>query len=334
MVTLRKAEGVPEFSRVVGDPAKHYLELGPLALHFREVIRSFHETWYCIEPIECFVIMPDHIHLLIKIRNTEKLVSLPTLVWQLQRRMESTQPDAAGWSTTPAAGQSSAVACSAAQSSAVARSAAQSSAVARSAGQSSAVARSAGQHLFTRDWHDWIVSRDGQLKAFTRYIRENAMRRWLRMSHSEYFRRVNAIEFLGHTWYGYGNTGLLNLPVLEPFRCSRQWHESDQEWREAVARASRIGPGGAGIGTFMSACEKACGHAIGLAGGRWIVLSPEGFGERWHPARTYERFCAEGRMLFLSLYPAMAREPTKAELHQRCHEMGDIVAAGLNIGYK
>ena len=30
----------------------------------------------------------------------------------------------------------------------------------------------------------------------------------------------------------------------------------------------------------MSPCEKACGHALGLAGGRWVVFSPEGFGER------------------------------------------------------
>ena len=79
----------------------------------------------------------------------------------------------------------------------------------------------------------------------------------------------------------------------------------------------------------MSPCEKACGHALGLAGGRWIVLSPEGFGERWHPGRQYERFCAEGRMLFISLWPEMTREPTKAELYQRCHEMGDIVMEKL-----
>ena len=83
------------------------------------------------------------------------------------------------------------------------------------------------------------------------------------------------------------------------------------------------------IGTFMSPCEKACGHALGLAGGRWVVLSPEGFGERWHPSRQYERFCAEGRMLFLSLWPAMTREPTKAELYDRCHLMGDIIVFGI-----
>ena len=35
-------------------------------------------------------------------------------------------------------------------------------------------------------------------------------------------------------------------------------------------------------------------------------------------------------MLFLSLWSAMAREPTKAELYDRCHLMGDIIVGGLN----
>ena len=170
---------------------------------------------------------------------------------------------------------------------------------------------------------------DGQLAFFTRYIRENPERSWWRQSHREYFQRVNEVPFLGRKWYGYGNTEILKSPILEPMRYSRKIAEGGKEWNDAVARAGRIGPGGAGIGTFMSPCEKACGHALGLAGGRWVVLSPEGFGERWHPSRQYERFCAEGRMLFLSLWPAMAREPTKAELYDRCHLMGDIIVDGL-----
>ena len=134
---------------------------------------------------------------------------------------------------------------------------------------------------------------------------------------------------VGERGVGIRRSKTLSLPVLEPFRCSRKWMENGSEWREAVARASRLGPGGAGVSTFMSPCEKACGHALGLAGGRWIVLSPEGFGDRWHPGRQYERFCAEGRMLFISLWPAMTREPTRAELYDRCHQMGDIVVEGL-----
>ena len=302
MVTIKRSDGFPEFARVVGDAESHYLEANAITRLFVDIIKTFHETWYCIEPITCFAIMPDHIHLLIKIRDIEKRVSLAVIVRMLTRALEKTYFAAGGAATCKT------LTCG---------------------GKSGAVDRSVGQHLFEKEWHDWIVKRDGQLVAFTQYIRENAERSWLRKSHREYFLCVNEISFLGRKWYGYGNVALLELPVLEPFRCSRKWVENGPEWCEAVARASRLGPGGAGVSTFMSPCEKACGHALGLAGGRWVVLSPEGFGERWHPSRGYEKFCAEGRMLFISLWPAMAREPTRAELYDRCHQMGDIVVEGL-----
>ena len=317
MVTIKRAQGFPDFARVIGDPASHYLEPNAITRIFLDIIKTFHNTWYCIEPITCFAIMPDHIHLLIKIRDVEKRVSLAVIVRMLMRALEK------GVMRWRAEQMHSLTEQRCAQ-------------LLVEEGRSSARGGSDRQrigsvrrHLFEFDWHDWIVARDGQLAAFTRYIRENAERSWLRKSHREYFQRVNEIEFLGRKWYGYGNAALLKLPVIEPFRCSRKWVEGGAEWQEAIARAERIGPGGAGISTFMSPCEKACGHAIGVSGGRGVVLSPEGFGERWHPGRQYEKFCAEGRMLFISLWPAMTREPTNAELYRRCHEMGDLVVERL-----
>ena len=35
-------------------------------------------------------------------------------------------------------------------------------------------------------------------------------------------------------------------------------------------------------------------------------------------------------MLFLSLYEALDRLPTKRELYRRCHEMGDLAVAGFS----
>ena len=63
------------------------------------------------------------------------------------------------------------------------------------------------------------------------------------------------IEFIGRKWFGYGNAALLDLPVVEPFRCSRKWAEDG---------------------------------------------------------------------------PEMARQPTRKELYDRCHEMGDVVLEGLS----
>jgi len=296
MVTLRKCPEALAFSEIANRPESHWTIPNSFTRLFAREISLFHETWACVEPITCFTIMPDHVHLLLKIRDIPKRLSLPRLVWLLRRRLETTAIEAGLFS--PAV-------------------------------KSSAGPCSARGHLFDSDWHDWIVKRDGQLAAFTRYIRENPERSWRRSANRENFRRVQGVRFLGREWYGYGNPDLLNLPVIEPFRCSRSWAENGPEWKAALTRASRIGPGGAGIGTFMSPCEKACGRAIGKAGGRWIVLSPEGFGERWHPSRAHEPFCADGRMLYLSLYPAMAREPTKSELYQRCHEMGDLITSQM-----
>ena len=183
--------------------------------------------------------------------------------------------------------------------------------------------------VFTRDWHDWIVKRDGQLAAFTRYIRDNPERAWLRRRNAQFFGSVRKVAFLGREWFAYGNAALLDLPALFAVKGHRATKPGSPEWSALVEGCARIGPGGAGVGTFMSPLERECGNAIASAGGKWIVLSPEGFHERWHPPREKERFCAEGRMLFLSLYPVLERQPTNAELYARCHEMGDIAVAAL-----
>lgn len=322
MVTLKAEKGALPFARIRREPLPEgarsaparFIEANAVTHAFCSVITGFHKVWRCLEPIECFSVMPDHIHLLIKLRKVADVVSLPKIVWQLRRHLERAYCAAVGAGREAAVG----AAASGTLNGAVG-----------AAATSGAASRAGGLHVFEREWHDWIVKKDGQLAAFTRYIRENPRRAWLRASRRENFRRVGEIEFLGRKWFGYGNAAILDLPVIEPFRCSRKWAVDGPEWREAVARAERIGPGCAGIGTFMSPCEKACGNAIAKAGGKLIVLSPEGFGERWHPGPKHEPFCADGRMLFLSLYPEMARQPTRKELYDRCHEMGDVVLEGL-----
>ena len=157
---------------------------------------------------------------------------------------------------------------------------------------------------------------------------------FLREENRRYFTRVRRVAFAGREWFAYGNTELLELPVIEPFRCSRKWAEDGVEWREAIGRAERLGPGGAGCGTFTSPCEKACGNAIYQAGGSLIVLAPEGFAPRWHPPRNKEALCAKGRMLFLSLWEPCAARPDNATLYKRCHEMGDILLKAKRLSRK
>lgn len=261
---------------------------------FSQVIRHFHEAWRDIWPIECFMVMPDHIHLLIRLKKCENQMPLSSYVYQLMKALgaayrQVTQP-----------------------------------------GREPRLAKGEPPPMpFERDWHDWIVMRKGQLENITRYIRENAKRAWVRQCNRHYFGMVREVSFLGYDWYAYGNCALLELPGLVPIKGHRTTKRGDKEWKELVAAARRIGPGCAGISTFMSPLEKECGNAIAKAGGKWIVLCPEGFGERWHPPRAKERFCAEGRMLFLSRWVENQHgRPSNAELYRRCHVMGDLVAAG------
>jgi hypothetical protein len=309
MVTLKKRTGVPDFAALAppGSPPPRddqgrecWLLANGVTRAFAKTIRGFAERWRCLAPIKSFIVMPDHVHLLLKIEEVPNPVPLGTLVVQLEKALGE-----AFWSALggPAAAQQN-----------------------NDGGTPSPSGRAAaGPPVFEKTWHDWIVMKHGQLAAFSRYIRENPRRAWLRRENRRFFTRPGTLTFVGREWFSYGNAALLDLPVLEPFRCSRFWAEDGPEWREALSRASRIGPGGTGVGTFLSPCEKACGNAVYRAGGALVVLSPEGFAERWHPSRAKEKLCAEGRMLFLSLWPPQAGRLDNATLHGRCHEMGDLI---------
>ena len=303
MVTIKCRVGVQALSEIVA-PGK--CRMNAITRAMVNCIRNFHLGCEAIAPIECFSIMPDHIHLLIRITDRNKtlkdlgkksaaspmriapirILRLETIVDLLMQALEGRYREVTGLR----------------------------------------------KQVFEASWHDWIVVAEGQLAAFTRYIRENPRRAFLREENRRYFTRVQRVAFAGREWFAYGNAALLELPVIEPFRCSRTWVKDGVEWREAIGRAERLGPGGAGCGTFMSPCEKACGNAIYQAGGSLIVLSPEGFAQRWHPPRNREALCAKGRMLFLSLWEPSAARPDNATLYKRCHEMGDILLRAKRLG--
>ena len=327
MVTLKRVKGLRPFCEITKEKEPpidskgrvRYLVANELTVAFARVICEFHTKWWGLWPIDCFIVMPDHIHLLIHIKDTGDQLALGKYVYQLMKALTAVYWEMAGNpggrdrpDSTQMMGGSSI-----------------DQSVVLPAPSGDAPPSGKPPPIFACDWHDWIVKKDGQLAAFTRYIRENPERAWLRQQNRQYFGRVRKVSFLGHEWFAYGNLAILELPVLKAVKGHRATKPGSVEWQTLIDECSRIGPGGAGVGTFMSPLEKACGNAIAAAGGKWVVLSPEGFHERWHPGRQYEKYCAEGRMLFLSLYPVMDRLPTKQELYQRCHEMGDIVVNGL-----
>ena len=334
MVTLKKRAGLPDFAVLAPSGAVPPLDaegrecwlLANTVTHaFAQVIRSFPEKWRCLAPIKSFVVMPDHVHLLLKIEDVCRPVPLGTLVVQLEKALGTAFWEAMGRGG-PAAALPNGDGCKATPNGENGVGAAEGLPNGGGGEASPFGGVTAGSPVF-EGWHDWIVMKEGQLDAFSRYIRENPRRAWLRRENRPFFTQPGKLAFAGREWFSYGNPALLELPVLEPFRCSRSWAEDGSEWLAVLVRAERIGPGGAGVGTFLSPCEKACGNAICRAGGALVVLSPDGFPDRWHPGRAKEALCAEGRMLFLSLWSPQAARLDNATLHRRCHEMGDAILA-------
>ena len=401
MVTLKRKAGLADFSRVTeaADPPRdrrgrpRYLIADDLTMAFAAAIRGFAAKSPGLWPLETFIVMPDHIHLLFHLKDTGGAVALAAhveaLATELTRIFYTLRPGIGGTPicqtpicNTLMPGRGLAGRAGKERQTPICSTLMPGRGLAGSAGKErqtpicktlmpgrglpgsaeqerqtpicntlmpgrglpgraeqehQSVANQSFSQSFNRglpsifepDWHDWIVMRDGQLAAFTRYIRENPERAWRRRRNRRFFTQVGQVSFAGRTWHAYGNSDILSLPVLTPFRCSRSWARGGADWNSALARASRTGPGGAGVGTFMSPCEKACGNAIYKAGGSIVVLSPEGFAPRWHPPRNKESLCAEGRLMFLSLYEPSAARPDNATLYRRCHEMGDAVVAGL-----
>ena len=254
MVTLKKRSGVPEFAALApaGAPPPRdaagrecWLLANAATRAFAKVIRDFSQKWRGIAPIECFIVMPDHLHLLLKIEDTPERLPLGSYVVHLVRALGAALWESVGQPGGPGTARQ------------------HSDAANSSASEfGGAVPGPPPSPVFERDWHDWIVMKRGQLAAFTRYIRENPRRAWLRRENRRFFTRLGKLNFAGREWFAYGNPALLELPVLEPFRCSRSWTEDGPEWHDALARAERTGPGGAGVGTFFSPCEKACLHLV------------------------------------------------------------------------
>ena len=311
MVTVKRRDGAAAapFSAIAADGR---IVASAITEAFLRVIEAFHETWYCIEPIRYFVIMPDHLHLIIKVREIEKRVSLAVVVRQLIKALDRAYWAVAGAERllqNPAGGGSGVV-----------------------------LHDSLRESIFAFDWHDWIVKKGGQLAAFRKYIAENGTRAARRRAARQFFTRAREIAFQGMRYWAYGNEALLELPVIVAIKGHRrplaglvapeahpQGHLRGSE--ALCAAASRIGPGGAGLSTFLSPLEKEAGNEIIKAGGALIILSMEGFAPRWHPSEKQERLCAAGRMLYLSPYEPRAAKLTRQEMHVRAHELVDWALA-------
>ena len=310
---------------------------------FAAVIRAWASFWRSVESVLPYVIMPDHLHLLIKLAAVENAVSLAVVVGDLRKRLNRAYWEAVLGDVARRRGQrqneeghrepqqaqsgqlqngDGPCGCEALQNQ-------------REALQNQVLPGGASAPpIFESEWHDWIVKKEGQLAAFRKYILENPPRYAFRRANRQFFTRAREIVFRGTRYWAYGNESLLEHPVIVAIKGHRKGVAAvdaapcktsalPMNTAGLMAAAARIGPGGAGLSTFLSPLEKAAGNEIIKAGGDLIILSMTGFGERWHPSEKQERLCAAGRMLYLSPYEPQSAQLSKKEMYIRAHALAD-----------
>ena len=142
----------PPFSEIAADG-----KIIPNAMTeaFERTIASFPKQWPWVASFSPHVVMPDHLHLMVKLGGREfaqqdpgasaKPVALGTLIGQLKKPLR-------------------AASCEVVQGGLPA------------AGASAEAGAEKPPDIFEPDFHDWIVKKEGQLAAFRTYIRENGPR--------------------------------------------------------------------------------------------------------------------------------------------------------------
>ncbi len=285
LVTLKRLPNLPPLAILKADDPYGVDPTYPITVALQETLRQFVARSPGIANVAPYAIMPDHIHLLIKLNDDPARKTLIDYVDMLMRLLRNAFQKVYGQQVP----------------------------------------------LFEHEWHDLICMKAKQLAHFQNYIRDNPKMALLRQRHRDLF----------HCYRGYrhwrlgacacdcvGNPELLNEPAFLAVKLSRSILPGTAAWQKAEAFYSRWRAGGTAVGTWWSKAEQMAYQKILAAGGNIVVLSPDGFGARWHPVgQQAQQLCAAGRLLFLSPYePHDAKLPI-GETRARCVALNALAQA-------
>lgn len=286
MVTLHAKQGVEPFS-ILSEARKTGLQSTPLMRRMKGVIYGIETHFKDQVSLTCFTIMPNHIHLIIRILNVEERPSLFVVIEWLIEMLAYGYYEVLGLPQGPS--------------------------------------------IFEKRWHDWIVKKANTLKTFRDYVNNNPHRALYRLKHSHAcFPRTFQTEH--YTWTCLGTLSLKETPVRAPIICSRSIAPESELWEKWKAFAQRLGPGSLAIGTFMSPCEKMVRAEVLKNGGGIVHLIPHGISSKGHASAEDEPLLVAGRLSIMTPFPYDTCKPTKKELHDRCHDILNVIATSFQSG--
>ena len=299
MVTMVVEGRTPVFGHIEGhakgkpgtNEAPHMVlsELGQQVLE--EEIKKIRHFYSMVE-VWRVAIMPDHIHLLIRVKDSlPEGKHLGTIVCGFK-----TGCTRAWWNLNPIGN-----AMGAGAAAAVPRA---SAAAAVPEGSPSGLLRPV---LFQKGYHDRIINRPGMLENIKRYMAENPLRARIRQECPKLMERQLHLWIGGREYAAFGNLFLLKYPLKEQVFFHRrdaatgQPTETTEAYQQERQRLLQKGE----EGTVLVTPGISKGESLVVSDALdahlpLILLQAEPIGEYWKPSQRRFYACAEGRLLILA----------------------------------
>ena len=153
--------------------------------------------------------------------------------------------------------------------------------------------------LFEPSFNDKLLLREGQMKHWNDYLRDNPRRLLMKREHPDLFRVQRDLTVGNMSFSAIGNRFLLQRPVLLQVQCSRRLTEA--EIQERVAYFTKAAAEGAVlVSPSISPGEKAVMRAAFEQGSPLIYLQENGFTDLAKPDGKRMEACARGQLLILA----------------------------------
>lgn len=266
---------------------------------FEEEVPKIHRFYPQVE-VWRVAMMPDHIHLLLCVRETLREGKHLGMVV----RGFKTGCSRAWWALQDERGLGGETPSTAAAKNAAAVPAAASAVVPKASPLGSAPLRPV---LFEKGYHDRIINRPGMLENIKRYMAENPLRARIREECPRLMERQLHLWIGGREYAAFGNLFLLKYPIKEQVFFHRKDPETGQatELTEAYQaehrRLLRVAEEGAVLVTpGISRGESLVVSDALDARLPLILLQKEPIGEYWKPPQRRFYACAAGHLLILA----------------------------------
>lgn len=175
--------------------------------------------------------------------------------------------------------------------------------------------------FFQKNFHDRILSHQGQLAAMHHYLNDNPRRHLLKRLHPDLFTRINHLRIGESDYSAFGNIFLLR--EVEKKAVIIRSHYSDMEisrLRESWGKTSERG--GVLVSPFISPREREVMKSTLDNGYRIIKILPNGFPDRFKPAGNMFDHCLNGRLLYIA--PGIHNTGKTLLSREKCQEMNTL----------